>query len=247
MLSSGTGVGVDRRNCLPKTELCVTDSHMTDITLKKAHCNTCGGARNHLLLNKIRKDGEELLESRYRVSWGDTYYVLECCGCESVRLLQESWFSEDTDHEGQPNLHSTYYPSSIFRPLPRWFSSLDDEWHITRLVKETYQALQNDAPSLAAMGVRAAIEAIMIDKVGDNGTFKGNLKAFQAKGYISSFQLENLEAALELGHASIHRGFIPKKHQIEVALDILENLLQGLYLLEKKAKATVEALPKRDA
>jgi hypothetical protein len=215
--------------------------------LKKAHCNACGGERNHLLLNKIRKNGEELIDNQYHVSWGDTYYVLECCGCESVKLLQDSWFSEDTDFEGRPILHQTYYPSSIFRPLPRWFGLLDSEWHISKLVRETYQALQNDAPSLAAMGVRAVIEAIMIDKVGDNGTFKGNLKAFQEKGYISSFQLENLEAALELGHASIHRGFIPEKHQIEVALDILENLVQGLYLLEQKAKATVEALPKRIA
>ncbi|MCE5180556.1 MAG: DUF4145 domain-containing protein [Betaproteobacteria bacterium] len=220
---------------------------MTDVAeKKKAHCNTCGGERTHLLLNKIMKSGEELVGDQYPISWGDTYYVLECGGCESVRLLQESWFSEDTDFEGHINIHQTYYPSSIFRPLPRWFTSLDTEWHITKLVKETYQALQNDAPSLAAMGVRAIIEAIMIDKVGDSGTFKGNLKAFQAKGYISSFQLENLEAALELGHASIHRGFIPKNHQIEVALDILENLVQGLYLLENKAKATVEALPKRE-
>lgn len=221
---------------------------MSDAPKKmKGHCNTCGGERNHLLVNKIVKDGDEWINEHCQIFWADTYYVLECCGCESVRMLHTSWFSEDTDDEGRPIVHKTYYPSSIFRPLPKWFSSLDPEWHITKLVRETYQALQNDAPSLAAMGVRAVIEAIMIDKVGDNGTFKSNLKAFQAKGYISSFQLEMLDAALELGHASIHRGFIPEKHQIEFALDILENLLHGLYLLESRAKATVKAIPKRDA
>lgn len=221
---------------------------MSDVTEKmKAHCNTCGGERNHLVLNEIKKGGEEIVDGGYSISWGDTYYVLECGGCENVRVLRRSWCSEDIDFEGNLEINETYYPSSIFRPLPKWFSSLDCEWHITKLVRETYQALQNDAPSLAAMGVRAIIEAIMIDKVGDNGSFKGNLKTFQAKGYISSFQLEILEAALELGHASIHRGFIPEKHQIEFALDILENLLHGLYLLETKAKATVQALPKRDA
>lgn len=213
----------------------------------KAHCNRCGGNRNHMLIKDVSKYHDEWIGEGVQISWGDKYYLLECCGCESIRLLHTSWFSEETDFEGRPIVHETYYPSSVFRPLPKWISWLDTEWHITKLVKETYQALQNGAPSLAAMGVRAIIEAIMIDKVGDKGSFKGNLKALQENGYISNFQLDTLEAALELGHASIHRGFIPEKHQVEFALDILENLLHGLYVLESRAKGTVDKIPKRDS
>ena len=96
------------------------------------------------------------------------------------------------------------------------------------------------------MGIRAAIEAIMIDKVKDSGTFNKNLNKFKEEGYISTFQLKDLEAALELGHASIHRGFMPKKEQIEFALDILESLLHGLYVLDKTAKETISTIPKRN-
>lgn len=220
----------------------------TEKKFKKAHCNNCGGNRNHLLLNEIIKtEDQEFEDGQYGISWGDNYYVLECCGCESVKLLHESWFSEDCDFRGQPIVNCRYYPSSIFRPLPKWFNLLDRDWHISQLLNETYKALQNEAPSLAAMGIRASIEAIMIDKVGDTGSFAGNLKKFQAQGYISNFQVEILEAALELGHASIHRGFIPKKEDIEVALDILENLVHVLYLLEEKARATAQGIPKRSS
>ena len=220
---------------------------MNDIYIMKAHCNTCGGERNHERLNKIDKSWSEDVGNGYQVSGGDTYYVLECRGCESVKILHESWFSEDTDVTGHPTVNRVYYPSSIFRPHPRWFKSLDDEWHVSKLLREIYQAMQNDAPSLAAMGIRAVIEAIMIDKVGDQGTFKKNLSEFQAKGFISAFQLGILEAVLELGHASIHRKFIPDSEQLEVALDIMENLVHELYVLEHRAKATVSGIPKREA
>ena len=208
----------------------------------KAHCNTCGGERNHDRRNKIQKDWSD---SRYPISGGDIYYVLECRGCESIKVLHESWFSEDTDEYGDPRVSQVYYPPSIFRPHPRWFQSLDHAWHITKLLREIYQAMQNGAPSLSAMGIRAVIEAIMVDKVGDHGTFKKNLAEFQAKGFISTLQLGILEAALELGHASIHREFIPDFNQLEVALDIMENLVHELYLLEDRAKVTVKNLPQR--
>jgi Domain of unknown function (DUF4145) len=220
---------------------------MTDTYVMKAHCNTCGGDRNHERLNKIEKNWSETLDSGYQISGGDTYYVLECRGCESIKVLHESWFSEDTDADGTPLTNRVYYPSSIFRPHPRWYKSLDNEWHISKLLREIYQAMQNDAPSLAAMGIRAVIEAIMIDKVGDQGAFKRNLTEFQAKGFISTFQLGIFEAVLELGHASIHREFTPASDQLEVAMDIMENLVHELYVLEHRAKATVGKIPKRKA
>jgi len=217
------------------------------ITIRKAHCNTCGGERNHELLNSIEKKWSEDVGADYAISGGDKYMVLECRGCESIKVRHESWFSEETDENGRPIVTERYYPSSVFRPHPRWLWSLDRSWHVTKLLNEIYQALQNDAPSLAAMGVRAVIEAIMVDKVGDQGSFVANLKEFQNKGYISSFQLGILEVVLEIGHASIHRGFIPELDQLEVALDTLENLIHSLYLLEHRAKHHAKSIPKRGA
>ncbi|MDO5686870.1 MAG: DUF4145 domain-containing protein [Neisseria sp.] len=217
----------------------------TPKTILKAHCNICGGKRNHEQLKLIEKrwsDGNKY----YEIDGGDLYILLECMGCESVKVLHESWFSEETDEEGYPITTVRYYPSSIFRPKPNWLWLLDKEWHVTKLLNEIYQALQNDAPSLAAMGVRAVIEAIMIDKVGDHGSFVANLKEFQNKGYISSLQLGILEVALEMGHATIHRAFVPKVEQLEVALDTLESLIHALYLLEDQAKHHAKFIPKRD-
>ncbi len=77
---------------------------MDEIYIMKAHCNTCGGERNHERLNKILKNWSEGVGGGYPLSGGDTYFVLECRGCESVRILHESWFSEDTDENGELRL-----------------------------------------------------------------------------------------------------------------------------------------------
>jgi hypothetical protein len=110
---------------------------------------------------------------------------------------------------------------------------------------EVYRALQNDAPTLAAMGIRAIIEALMVEHVGDQGTFKKNLEAFCEKGFISKVQLSTLDAALEIGHASIHRGFTPSVWHLELALDIAEALLQQLYFLTKDARYALKSIPRR--
>ncbi|MDV6342361.1 DUF4145 domain-containing protein [Nitrosomonas sp. Is24] len=154
-------------------------------------------------------------------------------------------FSEETDDEGRPLVTETYYPPALFRPHPKWFNQLDTEWHITILLKEIYAALQNSAPALTSMGLRAVIEAIMIDKVGDNGSFAGNLNKFKSDGFISDVQHSALSAALELGHASIHRGHIPSEFQLEIALDITENIVHGLYVIGHHAQESVKSLPPR--
>lgn len=208
-------------------------------------CNSCGSSVNHTVKDILTRNDSELIDKQFEVSWGDNYTVLQCNGCDSVKIKHEDWFSEDIEADGSLAINTRYYPPSIFRKKPSWFHNLDSEWHITKLLKEIYSALQNDSPSLAAMGIRAALEAIMIDKIGDQGTFGKNLKNFEDKGFISKIQLEILKKALELGHASIHRGFIPKNEQVVFSLDLTETIVHHLYLLEDQATNSVSNLPKR--
>lgn len=211
----------------------------------KAHCNTCGGMRNHERLNKVVKRWNETIHDGYQISGADTYFLLECKGCESVKLLHQSWFSEHTDPDGEPIINSVYYPPSTFRARPRWLNDLDMSFSISALVGEIYQAMQNDAPSLAAMGIRAVIEQIMVEKIKDNGSFGRNLAAFKDAGYISEVQQRTLEAALEIGHATIHRAYRPEPSQLELALDIMENLVHVIYVLDSKVEDAVRRVPPR--
>jgi hypothetical protein len=81
----------------------------------KAHCNDCGGERNHEVLHCEKTSWED---DDHGVWGGDKYETLKCCGCDLIKLRHTSWFSE----EEESTVH--YFPPSIFRRSPEWFSNL---------------------------------------------------------------------------------------------------------------------------
>ena len=76
----------------------------------------------------------------------------------------------------------------------------------------------------------------MISKVGDHGTFKNNLNKFQSDGYISKIQCESVEHILEAGHATIHRSHEPSQGELIAALEIVEGLIESIYINPDKSK-----------
>ena len=90
----------------------------------KAHCNTCLGERNHKILHAEDKDWSDLVDNRYEVQGGDTYRMLECCGCEHVNLQHLSWCSEDIEPDGSSAITVTYFPPAISKVEPAWLNQL---------------------------------------------------------------------------------------------------------------------------
>jgi len=113
------------------------------------------------------------------------------------------------------------------------------------LLEEIYSALHNCAPFLAAMGVRALIETVMIAKVGDLGNFSKNLNALQDNGHISKLDILHLQDVLEVGNAAIHRAHRPSVHDVLNALDIAETLVKRLHLDKNIAADLKKSTPPR--
>jgi hypothetical protein len=95
------------------------------------------------------------------------------------------------------------------------------------------------------MGIRALLERVMIERVGDKGSFNQNLAAFQTQGYIGQVQKDILDATLEVGHASIHRNYNPSRRDLEHILDIAENIIEALYISPEQAAALKKRIPLR--
>jgi hypothetical protein len=132
--------------------------------------------------------------------------------------------------------------------VPDWLYEGNVAGPLGSLLHEIYQAVRNGQLRLAIMGIRALIEQVLIQKVGDKGTFVKNLDAFQQAGYISLVQRDALNDILDAGHATIHRAYEPKAKDIQIALDITEGIMAAIYVhgdAAKKMSARVPARPKK--
>ncbi len=221
--------------------------------LTLAHCNKCGGVRNHAVVRcKIKKWKDEVDEDSF-ISGHDEYETLQCKGCDNIRFRHIGYCYERLDpYTDEPIPDVNYYPPAISRQKPDWvrhglFSHVLDfnESPMLDILNEVYDAHHHGNRRLCMMSIRSLIESIMIDKVGDQGKFIKNLEEFHENGFISLLDRESLAVVLEAGHASTHRNYRPDENDLNTALDIMESLIQRIYAHGKKAESLVKRVPDR--
>ena len=95
------------------------------------------------------------------------------------------------------------------------------------------------------MGARTLVDMLMLDKIGDVGSFQHKLEQLEKRGLVGRQNRNFLAVALDAGNAAAHRGYQPKKEQLNHAMDIVENLLQAVYVLEGAAEELKKSMPQR--
>ncbi|KAF1006427.1 MAG: hypothetical protein GAK28_02445 [Luteibacter sp.] len=125
-----------------------------------------------------------------------------------------------------------YYPARLKRKRPEWLWMLwgAEVGYLGDLLREVYDALAADATMLAAMGVRAMLERLMVTKVGDQAAFANTIAAFLKNGSVSKREYACLKKILEVWQAATDRAFRPTKGDTFTPLDITEHLIADLYV-----------------
>jgi hypothetical protein len=113
------------------------------------------------------------------------------------------------------------------------------------MLEEIYRSLDAENLRLPMMGARTLLDMLMLEKVGDVGTFKQKLSALEKAGLVSHQGGEVLYAALDLGSAAAHRGHAASESEVASVMDIVENMLQSVYVFPDVAKRLKGATPSR--
>ena len=145
------------------------------------------------------------------------------------------------DIDGRPITYTNFYPPTQIRKKPDWaflyLIKSPDKNEIRDLFDEIYLTFAAGALRLTIMGMRALVEKIMIEKVGDKNNFAENTKAFFEAGYVAKIQQPLFKDMLiEAGHAAMHRVWQPSAEDIATLLDILEGIMRTIYVDPHKAK-----------
>jgi hypothetical protein len=205
----------------------------------QAPCNDCGRKTDHEVLKTHGKSG---YDEESGTGWKIIYRMIECRGCHFISLERSFKTEEDPDGENE------YFPPPISRRKPSWIGELamnvPIELDLPDLLDEIYSTLHANNRRLATMGARALLDIVITDKVTDVGRFDQKLDALE-KEFITKKQREFLEAALDAGNAATHRGHCPTAKQLDQVMDIVENVLQQIYVLPNAAKELKMATPPR--
>ena len=190
-----------------------------------AHCNSCGQLTKHDVVAVRRHNHSEACgpNDEYEVSWGDTYTMLECRGCEEISMKRTRWCSEDwPDDPADPGV---FFPPRVSRREPDWMVRFEIPKEYDQLLREVYVALHADSRRLAMMGARALLDVIIQRQAGDAGSFEAGLNQLVKRYFINEVEKSVIKAAVDVGHASAHRGHQASEDDANTVIDIVESLI----------------------
>jgi hypothetical protein len=204
-------------------------------------CNECHKETLHDLLKQVSDTTVKEVEfGAGEPSWWETTnQMFECRGCKAVLLHRIMDSSELAD----PMFR--FFPPRVARTKPEWLDEIP--YDLQRLLEEIYKCLDADTRALPMMGARAVLDWMIVEIVGDVGSFEKKLKALEEGRHISRKGREILEAALDAGSAAVHRGYAPSGKRVQSVMDIVENLIHSIYVLGKVAVEIKKSTPPRPA
>jgi len=108
---------------------------------------------------------------------------------------------------------------------------------IAKVYRQTLSAYGEKAHVLASIGLRATIEAVCNHLKISGATLEKRIDQLFKGGYVSNEDKKRLHAIRFLGNDAAHEVKEPSEADLRVALEIVEHLLNSVFILARKAKS----------
>jgi hypothetical protein len=207
--------------------------HPSINTAIRIRCESCACDTRHSLYSEhiqvaipeenefAEQNGEQLLFIWTKLQ------ILECrsCGRPNFRKGRTS----------TPQLEDTWAWRIYINPkgrLPLVVRYLPPK--VGKLYRETWQAFDCGAFTLAAVGMRAVVEAVCMDRNCKGADLQQKIR--RLAGVLSDVDVHHLQTHRVLGNAAVHQMETPSSVELGAALDVLEHLLKTLYQLPRRAE-----------
>lgn len=210
-------------------------------------CRKYAGKTVHTILAQVRETGNDG-DAEYSVDWTTDYQIVQCRGCMSVSYREASANSEDYDFDGDDggiyyNVTETIYPPRLENARGLGDDALHLPLEIQRIYEETRIAMAGQTPVLAGVGLRALLETVCKAKNAKGRNLSVKVDALVEARVLTPERAAILHQIRTLGNAAAHQAKPHNVAQLSLALDIMENLLQDVYVLPQRAAAAFKTAP----
>jgi hypothetical protein len=198
-------------------------------------CTKCTGKTWHIVLVSADVRGTETgLNEKYHFGWAVDHQIIQCLGCKRVsfRCLEiDSAMSGPTDE--------SLGIETLFPPRIDGVKDLDDGIYdlpsaVGRIYKETLMALANQAPVLAAIGIRALVEAVCKEKRAEGGDLLQRIERLVKMEVLTPANASALQKIRTLGNQAAHEVKPHSNDQLHLAMEVLQHLLKDVYILPEQ-------------
>jgi hypothetical protein len=149
--------------------------------------------------------------------------------------------SEDYDHDEEGDLE--YRETELLYPSRTEGRDVIDgsellPHDLQRIYAEVVSALNNRQPVLAGVGIRAIIETVANNKGAVDRQLSGRIDALVTLGVLTKDGAAILHKLRVLGNAAAHEVKAHSATELNLAMDVVEHLLQAVYILPSHAGRT---------
>ena len=203
-------------------------------------CSRCLNSTHHKVLQSADVSGIWLPGS---IHYTDEYQIVQCQGCDTISFRKNSTNSEDYDTFEMPDGttediyedHVDIYPSRIAGR-----TKVKRHWllphQVNRMYDETHSSLSNKLSTLGSVGIRVLVESVCIEKQAIGKNLKEKINDLVAKGVLTESGATILHGLRDLGNESAHEMKSQDEESIDLAMDVVENLLQSVFILPEASK-----------
>jgi Domain of unknown function (DUF4145) len=202
-------------------------------------CRDCKHSTNHLVLASTDLTGSDDLGEGHVIDWYSCYQILQCQGCDSISFRKASHTSEDYIQVGYEEYELDVFEEIFPNPKEGRLPLKDVDMlptDVERIYSETLKAINFDQPVLSGIGIRALIETISKERKANGRDLMQKIDDLVAQGVLTKDGAEIFHKLRVLGNTAAHEVKPHPRDQLNLALDVVEHLLQGVYILPLHAR-----------
>lgn len=197
-------------------------------------CGDCKRSTKHIVLSDICLRGSDPA-----IDWINEYQIIQCQGCETVSFRKTHENSEDFYQTGPDEMEYSLY-EDIY-PNPKEGRDSVEDAHLLplslqRIYNETLKSLNSNQPVLTGIGIRAIVETVCKDKKATGKDLYSKINKLVAQGVLTKDGADILHKLRTLGNKAAHEVKPHDNVQLGLAFDVIDHLLQGVYILPIHAK-----------
>ncbi|HCE3706025.1 TPA: DUF4145 domain-containing protein [Vibrio parahaemolyticus] len=204
---------------------------------QRLYCKECSGLTLHSIVSSFDEDGSEDCGGGNSVDWHCKNQTIQCLGCQTVSFRTVSTFSEDVeyDHEGPYHPETIkYYPGRV--EGVKFLESHLLPYTVQQIYKETVLSLENDQFILAGIGIRAIVETICKDLQAEGRDLYRKINTLKTRSIVTKEGADTLHKLRVLGNSAAHEVKAHDSRQLELALQIIEHMLEGTYIIPARVE-----------